>query len=316
MVLAAAALLLYGAAPQTPAYVEAAIDARMVLVTGGTFVMGSRYAESVPVEAERKFFQDEAPPHEVKLTRDFWVSDREITIGQFRRFVSETGYVTTAEKAGESLGEYQMTTDAQGKTTGSWVVGKRLNWKNPGWQVTDEHPVTHVSWEDAAAFCAWLSEKTGREYRLLTEAEWEYAAAGPRRTLYSWGDHEPNGLRGGNIADAAFAATYPQWKYPVHAAYDDTFTHTAPTGSFAPNAFGLHDMSGNVCEWCSDLYGATYYGESPAQDPSGAGNGTERVHRGAGFDWELPYLRITKRRRGAPTLTACNIGFRIARTAK
>ncbi len=298
------------------AYIDEIIGARFVFVPPGNFTMGSQFAEMIASEIGKKFFIDEAPPHQVVISEGFWVMETEVTIRQFRKFVEETGHITSAERAGESLGEYSVTTDADGKRSGQWVTGKGLNWRNLGWKVTDEHPVTHVSWEDADAFCLWLRDKTGRDYRLLTESEWEYAAGGPLHTTYSWGDDLPAGNRGGNIADVSFAGVYPEWKYPVLPSYDDGYVHTAPVGSYAPNGFGLYDMTGNVWEWVFDAYSASYYVESPTVDPIGPQEGSERVHRGGGFDWELPYLRITKRRRAPADRSACNIGFRIALSSR
>lgn len=304
-----------GAAAQQPAappraFVEEAIGARFVLVPGGSFTMGSEYAQTHTPEAERQFFVDESPPHRVALG-PYWVGDSEVTNAQFRRFVEETGFRTDAEIRGESLGEYSESTDAAGRKVGQWASGRGLSWRAPGWDAGESHPVAHVSWNDATAFVQWLRDKTGRPYRLLTEAEWEYAA-GMGRTLYAWGDGPPESRAGGNIADASFARRYPNWKYPVLAEYDDGYVHTAPVRLYAPNALGLYDMTGNVWEWTADVYSPTYYRSSPESDPTGPPSGAERVHRGGGFDWELPYLRTTKRRRARPEHSAAHIGFRLA----
>lgn len=303
---------------------EEILGVRFVYIPPGSFTMGSRYAEISASDADKKFFADESPPHQVNFTKGFWLSETEVTVAQFRRFVRETGYRTSAERRGESLGEYTVTTDAAGRKSGSWRHGKGLNWTRPGpGHKGDCHPVRHVSWEDAKAFCRWLSDKTGRSYRLPTEAEWEYAAGGPRHTQYSWGVENPQGARGGNIADATFGRAYPDWKYPVLVDYDDGHAITAPVGSYAPNGFGLFDMTGNVWEWVGDFYSPQYYLQSPASDPQGPAepapdpaNPTarpRRVHRGGGFDWELPYLRVAKRRGAPEDASALHLGFRIAR---
>lgn len=296
-------------------FVEPVTGLRFVRIPAGSFTMGSRFGDTEP-EADRKWYADEAPPRTVTLSRDFWLASTETTVAAFRLFVAETGYVTTAERAGQSLGAYSLTTDAQGHQTGQWGPGKGLDWRHTGWKAGDDHPVVHVSWTDASAFVQWLRDKTGRPFRLPTEAEWEYAAGGSDHTLYSWGDREPSSGQEGNIADARFAAAYPQWKYPVLKSVDDGFVHTAPVGYYRANGFGLHDMTGNVWEWCADYYAADYYLKGSAQDPQGPSTGSQRVHRGGGFDWELPYLRVAKRRRTEEQTTAANIGFRLALQAE
>jgi formylglycine-generating enzyme len=302
-------------APSRPAaqrtFIEPVSQLRFVLIPAGRFEMGSRFADTQPANDQR-WFLDEQPPHSVTISQEFWLATTETTVAAFRRFVEETNYVTTAERVGESLGAYVLSRDAGGVETGQWGPGRGLTWRNPGWRAGDDHPVTHVSWTDAAAFVQWLRDKTGRPFRLPTEAEWEYAAGGPEHRTYSWGDGQPTTGREGNIADARFARAYPRWKYPVLASVDDGYVHTAPVASYHSNGFGLWDMSGNVWEWTADRYAADIYTSGSLIDPHGPSEGAERVHRGGGFDWELPYLRVAKRRRGAESLTAANIGFRIA----
>ncbi len=302
-------------------FVEDAVQIRMILVAGGEFEMGSEFYRTVLDKNEQVFFQDESPIHKVRITRSFWVAETETTVAQFRRFVQETGYVTEAELSGISLGEYSETVTPAGKSSASWGQGKRLCWKNPGYRQDDTQPVTHVSWNDAQAFCQWLMDKTGRHYRLLSEAEWEWAAGNKARTRYSWGENEPKGKQGGNIADMAFQEAFPNWKYPVLGTYMDNFVFPAPVGSYLPNSFGLFDMTGNVWEWVEDLYSPTYYKTSPIEDPKGpekppVGSEVKRVHRGGGFDWELPYLRVAKRRAAPPQSTSVHVGFRIALDAE
>ena len=295
-------------------FVEPITSLRFVLVPSGRFIMGSRFVETLS-ENERQWFIDETPPREVTLSYDFWLASTETTVAAFRRFVEETSYVTTAERVGESLGTYVLSNDADGHQTGQWGMGKGLSWHNTGWSDGEDHPVTHVSWEDATAFVEWLRDKTGRSFRLPTEAEWEYAAGGPNHTIYSWGNNPPISGREGNIADARFAQAYPLWKYPVLASVNDGFIHTAPVGSFDKNGFGLFDMTGNVWEWCADRYSMDAYHTGDTINPQGPESGSERIHRGGGFDWELPYLRVAKRRHGKEQMTAGNIGFRIALSA-
>src|SRR5262249_48557534 len=146
---------------------------------------------------------------------------------------------------------------------------------------TDEHPVVNVTWNDAVAFCGWLSRKTGRKCELPTEAEWEYACRAGSRTKYYHGD-DPEGLaKIANVADASFLKVFPDNTYAIKA--DDGYAFTAPVGRFQPNAFGLYDMLGNVWEWCSDHHDAKYYRESPAADPKGPSAGEYHVLRGGSW---------------------------------
>jgi formylglycine-generating enzyme required for sulfatase activity len=291
-------------------FVEPSTGMAFVRVPGGKFVMGSNFWQT-QAPADQQWFRDESPPHMVTLSRDFWLAETAVTVGTFRQFVEETAHVSAAEQAGQSLGRYEVVVDAHGRSVGQWATGTGLSWRDPGHAIDDRHPVTHVSAADADAFVHWLAIKSGKPYRLPTEAEWEYAAGGAAHTEYSWGEGPPT-LSVANIADARFIAAYPEWKYPVLAEHDDGHAQTAPVGSYPPNSFSLFDMTGNVWEWVADHYDPDAYSSGAAVDPTGPAGGSERVHRGGGFDWELPYLRVQKRRRAAITLTAVNIGFRVA----
>lgn len=314
--LAICALALAGRSPVAAtevsprSFTEPVSGLKFVLVPAGRFIMGSEYALNAS-EGDRKWFADEAPRHRVTISRAYWLATTETTVQAFRRFVDETGYITTAERKGESVGVYQITVDAAGHHGGGWAMAKGLSWRQTGFPIAEDGPVTHVSWEDASAFVTWLRDRTGRPYRLPTEAEWEYAAGGPQHTIYSWGDADPRTGNEANIADRSFGATFPQWRYPF-APLDDGAILTAPVARYLPNGFGLFDMTGNVWEWCADRYSADSYSTDEVNDPQGPSEGNDRVHRGGGFDWELAYLRVAKRRRGAPDMSAINIGFRVA----
>ena len=131
--------------------------------------------------------------------------------------------------------------------------------------------MVNVSWNDAVAFCKWLSKKEGKTYRLPTEAEWEYACRAGTTTRYYSGDDPETLAKVGNVADAALKAKFPDWKYTIKA--NDGYVFTAPVGKFKPNAFGLYDMHGNAWQWCADWYGADYYATSPLDDPTGPDSG-------------------------------------------
>ena len=141
------------------------------------------------------------------------------------------------------------------------------SWRNVGFAQTDLHPVVCVSWNDAVAFCDWLSRKEGKTYRLPTEAEWEYACRAGTTTRYWCGD-DPEGLaRAANVPDASAKSLFPAWK-TIGAS--DGCVFTAPVGSYRPNPFGLYDMHGNAWQWCSDWAYSRYYEISPPADSAGA----------------------------------------------
>src|SRR5439155_6801275 len=169
-------------------------------------------------------------------------------------------------------------TSGVGWQDGKWIRSAEFNWNNPGFPVADDHPVCNVTWNDAQMFCKWLSEKEGLDYRLPTEAQWEFACRAGTITNFSSGS-DPSSLQGvANIPDATPRTAEPSitWAQP----WSDGFTFTAPVGSLKSNAFGLFDMHGNACEWCEDFYDANYYAISPNSDPPGPVTGRERVFRG------------------------------------
>ena len=144
----------------------------------------------------------------------------------------------------------------------------KYNWRNNGISDSDVRPVVNVSWNDAVAFCTWLSRAEGVEYRLPTEAEWEYACRAGTSTMYYHGN-DPEGLVAvGNVADRSLQKDFPAVTNAIAA--DDGFVSTSPVGRFRANGFGLYDMHGNVFEWCSDWYGEDYYDSSPTSDPAGS----------------------------------------------
>src|SRR5262249_15422458 len=162
---------------------------------------------------------------------------------------------------------------------------REYNWRNPGFEQTDDHPVVEVSWNDAAQFCDWARKKTGKAIRLPTEAEWEYACRAGGRTRYFFGDNEEELAQYANVADASFRQlTGKNWGIRA----DDGYAFTAPVGTFKPNGFGLYDMHGNVLQWCQDWYDKDYYTKSPKKDPQGPSSGENRVGRGGAWNrWTL-----------------------------
>jgi formylglycine-generating enzyme required for sulfatase activity len=222
----------------------------MVRVAGGTFDMGSTDGEA-----------DEKPVHTVTVS-SFLMAKYEVTVGQFAQFVAETRYQTDAEKLGSSQYYNSKARKWQDTTGIHWRYGANLERLSASQY---DHPVVHVSHNDAVAFCEWLSKKEAKTYRLPTEAEWEYAAGNGRtHNKYSWGNSETQEVIG-NLGNDD----------------NESYTYTAPVGSFKANAFGLHDMTGNVREWCIDWYAKDYYASSSSSNPTGASTGYSRVLRGS-----------------------------------
>ena len=278
-----------GLGPQAKINVPASID-DMVWVEGGSFEMGSNDGDV-----------NEKPVHRVSVD-GFYMDKYEVSVAKFKQFVDVTGYRTEAEK----LGYGNIWTGS------SWEKRSGVDWRcdeegNLRQEDQMNHPVIHVSWNDAIAFARWAGK------RLPTEAEWEYAAkCGSKQYKYSWGNGEPVGKKGGNIADEAAKRKCPGWT--VLSGYDDGFVFSSPIGYFEPNDFGLYDMTGNVWEWCSDWYDKDYYRKSPEQNPQGPSNGGARVTRGGAWNYLPSFARSATRVYDRPWTSYCDRGFRCVRT--
>jgi formylglycine-generating enzyme required for sulfatase activity len=249
------------------------------------------------VPRDRNCQAHEMPRHTVTLTRPFAMLATETAVGQFRAFANATGYRTAAEREGWSFA-----------FDGSMYVQQTgLSWTNPGFPQDDRHPVVHVSWDDAVAFCAWAGG------RLPTEAEWEYAARGGIADgLYVWGDKVLafGTPKSANVADERVRTTFPKWA--VFTGYDDGYAWTSPVGLYEPNAFGLFDMAGNAWEWTADWYSANAYSTASLVDPHGPPSGQDRVVRGSSWGDEPEVLRISERAHRPPTSRSYFHGFRCA----
>jgi formylglycine-generating enzyme required for sulfatase activity len=236
-----------------------------VAVPAGDFWMGAPDADDLART-------DERPRHRVRISQPFYLGTREVTVAQFRAFVSETGFRTAAEADGQGASGYDAATRGFAYNSGQY------SWRNPGYAQDERHPVVNVNWHDARAYCDWLSQKERRRYRLPTEAEWEYACRAGTAARFVAGD-APEDLKSiANLGDQALArrwdtATVKRYgldpKVIAFQQWDDGHAFTAPVGSFAPNAWGLYDMLGNVGELCGDWYQGDYYRESPELDPKG-----------------------------------------------
>jgi sulfatase modifying factor 1 len=299
------------------------LGTKLVLIPAGEFLMGSgesgeqlhtAYPQYIHKPA---YYDDELPQHRVRITKPFYFGKYEVTNEQFRRFVESSGYRTQ--------GERDEPNDPIG--SGGWGFNQRLekfegrrrefNWRNPGFAISDSLPVVDVTWNDCVAFCKWLSKKEGKTYRLPTEAEWEYAARAGTKTRYWSGDDPESLARIANIADATFFKTFPHY-YPREKtlAGSDGFAVPTPVGSFPPNAFGLHDVHGNVWEWTADWYDEAYYAHSPTDDPQGPRTGQRHVRRGGAWHTAPLYARVTYRNYNTPESRYPNLGFRVVQNGE
>ena len=279
---------------------------------------------------------DEDPAHPVRLTRPFYLSVTEVTVGQFRAFIEASGYRTTAEKGEtKAVGFKPIMRNDRLNLKQPFNRGEEFDWKNPGFEQTDQHPVVCVSWQDAQAFCRWLSQEEGAKYRLPTEAEWEYACRAGSQTAFAWGDEYRQRIHAmaniGNVelerahADLAVRRGF----LDVENDPVDQHVFTAPVGSFPANAWGLQDMHGNVWEWCHDTYRDTFYTQyrspryplphqtaiDPVSEEPMNQFGDWRVIRGG--SWYTAPIMCRSDVRGyfdAPD-AACYLGFRVVREA-
>jgi formylglycine-generating enzyme len=288
------------------------VKMKMVLIPAGEFMMGNgeparktaAFFSKIDGTKDPRYFADEYPQHHVYITKPFYVGIYPVTRGQFRQFVKDTGYRTDAETREKVPGWNNEKGD---------IYSPDCSWRNPGFKQTDEHPVVDVDWDDAGAFCRWLSKKEGKSYRLPTEAEWEYACRAGTTTRYYIGDNPQTLAKVGNVADAAHKAKFP---YLNGIKASDGYVFTSPVGKFKPNAFGLYDMHGNVEQMCADWYSAKYYAESPAYDPTGPTSGTLHVLRGGSWMSGPIMARSAQRYWGSRGFNcwAGSTGFRVART--
>jgi formylglycine-generating enzyme required for sulfatase activity len=285
----------------------------------GEFLMGGEtYDEVVKAFGKREDFfpekfADELPQHRVRITKPFDLGTYEVTTEQFAKFVAAEGYRTEAEQ--DAKGGWGW--DAVEK---NFARKPAYSWREWGVEETPTSPVVNVSWNDAAAFCRWLSRSEGKVYRLPTEAEWEYACRAGSTTRYYNGDDQEQVFKIGNVDDGWVfelgkppTAIYIPWKYDVKSK--DGYAFTAPVGRFQPNRFGLYDMVGNAGEWCSDWYSPKYYATSPAENPQGPAEGAYHVIRGGGWHRGPPLSsRSGSRREGKPpSLGPFLVGFRVLR---
>lgn len=320
---AAAAAVLSACASVPPPLATNRLGMQMVLIPAGEFTMGNdasvqEMARLYPgYELKRlQDLADETPAHRVRITRPFYLSKHEVTVGQFRQFLAASGHVPESVADGTGGYGYNPAYDPATTKRGDAFEGRdpRYSWQNPGFAQTDDHPVVNVTWNDAVALARWLGAAEGRRYRLPTEAEWEYACRAGTTTQYHGGDDPASLAAVANVFDADAAVNWPRWR-PYALPTADGYAFTAPVGSFQPNAFGLNDMHGNVWEWTSDWHDDTYYARSPRDDPQGPPDGVVKVRRGGSWHtWPL-YARCAYRNWNAPDTRYTLVGIRLVMEA-
>jgi formylglycine-generating enzyme required for sulfatase activity len=282
----------------------------MVLIPGGTFWMGSQDPDVFPDDGE-------GPVREVSVD-EYHIDPKAVTNTQFATFIKRTGYVTEAERFGWSFVFHQFVTDparsavlhAHVPAAPWWLPVRGASWRAPEGpgsyvQHRPNHPVVHVSWNDATAYAQWAGK------RLPTEAEWEKAARGGLdRERFPWGNEfTPRGQHRCNTWQGTF---------PRHNTGADGHLGTAPVDAFRPNGFGLYNTSGNVWEWCSDWFSADWHGvDSPRTrvNPTGPPSGEGRVIRGGSYLCHESYCnryRVAARTMNTADSTTGHTGFRCA----
>lgn len=283
--------------------------AGMVLLPGGTFRMGTDAAEGFPADGE-------GPSREVTVS-PFYLSPHAVTNLEFARFVEETGYATEAERFGWSFVFHLFVSEATRATvrhapgqTPWWLAVEGADWRRPEGPDSNagdrpDHPVVHVSWNDAAAYCEWAG------VRLPTEAEWEFAARGGLEgKTYPWGDLlKPGGVHQCNIW---------QGKFPVKNNASDGYAGTAPVDAYEPNGYGMYNMSGNVWEWCADWFSPDYHRTTAPDNPRFEAPTGVRSIRGGSYLCHRSYCnryRVAARSKNTPDSSTGNIGFRVAADA-
>ncbi|WP_100010045.1 formylglycine-generating enzyme family protein [Lentibacillus sediminis] len=277
-------------------------EEKMVYLPGGEFLMGTEDKEGFPA--------DEEGPVKKRTIKPFYIDRAEVSNREFKQFIEETNYKTDAEKYGWSFVFYKFLSGEQLKNaqqlqgTPWWFAVKEAYWYQPEGRGSNietrmEHPVIHVSWNDAKAFCEWAGK------RLPLEKEWEFAARGGlEQKKYPWGDElHPNGEHYCNIWQGDFPRTNLK---------NDGYLGTAPVESFPVNGYGLYNMSGNVWEWCSDWFDKSV-NLSPTVDPQ-----TPKTMRGGSYLCHYSYCnryRVAARSSNTKDSSTGNLGFRCVRDA-
>lgn len=311
------------AGPAAPTASTNSIGMKLVTIPAGEFQMGGDESLADALKfysyTEPKWLTREHPQHKVRITRSFDMGQHEVTLGQFQAFIEDTQYKLEIERSGKPAWGFDK--------TGKLAEANTYRPESPGWEIGQDHPVVFVSWNDAVAFCEWLSKKEKKTYRLPTEAEWEYACRAGSSSRYHFGNDPEDLVLYGNVADQDRRdgkdetiqgydkegnKTDSKMPYPF-LSKSDGFKWTSPVGKYRPNKFGLYDMHGNAWEWTADRYDERYYESSPVDDPKGPATGGYRVIRGGGFNNTPVAQRCAYRIEAEQSGTQYGVGFRVVR---
>jgi sulfatase modifying factor 1 len=280
----------------------------MIKLDGGRFLMGTETDLGFPADGE-------GPVREVHVD-PFYIDTFPVTAEQFGEFVKAVEYKTEAERFGWSFvfhkqiaeGDYERLVDDTVAGHEWWCKVDGSDWAHPegpdssvGWRL--DHPVTHLSYADAIAYCDWAGK------RLPTEAEWEYASRGGReQNTYPWGEElEPDGKHFCNVW---------QGRFPEEDSGADGYKGPCPVDAFPPNGYGIYSITGNVWEWCADWFHPTYHVTGTKSNPVGPSSGTSRVMKGGSFLCHASYCnryRVAARTSNTPDSSTTNLGFRCVR---
>ncbi|KAF1685523.1 formylglycine-generating enzyme family protein [Pseudoxanthomonas taiwanensis] len=284
----------------TDALADGSRGPQMVVVPHGAFRMGAEDSDPQAADAEK-------PAHYVRFDRGFAMSLTEVTVAEFGRYVAATGARPRATRRGNSI--------VYDERSGNFVRRSGVDWRSSydGSPARPNDPVLHVSVHDAEAYAAWLSEQTGRHYRLPSEAEFEYALRAGTRGRYPWGDDPVPPERVGNLTGGEDVSPSGRRWNNAFAGYGDGYWGIAPVGRFAPNAWGLHDLAGNASEWVADCWHASYR-RAPADGAPWFNPGCRtRVVRGGSWAGSPAQTRAAWRAPMDSDMTSGRVGFRLVR---
>ncbi|MCC7200531.1 MAG: SUMF1/EgtB/PvdO family nonheme iron enzyme [Gammaproteobacteria bacterium] len=274
----------------------------LATVPPGSFQLGTS-----PDAAEVDAATGETPALAVVIGKPFMIAQHEVTVGEFRRFVEATGH-NVVDECRVWLG-------------GQWVHLRGRSWRDPGYAQPprDDEPVVCVNWDDAAAYAEWLSQKSGKRYRLPSESEWEYAARGGTSWPRYWSatDSSEQALVSracefANVYDTSAAAATPlPWP---NARCNDLHPAIAPVGQYKPNAFGVHDAIGNAREWVADCWTTSYHGRpQDGRAWTWTGGCEQRGVRGGSWASRPADARAAARSAEDRGLRQADLGFRVVR---
>jgi formylglycine-generating enzyme required for sulfatase activity len=260
----------------------------MVVLPEASFMMGNSGAVADSLSSE-------TPQHVVTMNSAVASGTTEVTLGEFRVFAE----ATSLESSGCTV-----------LTDGEWNFDPAADWAHPGYPQADTHPVTCVSWNEAAAYSAWLSSRTGVEYRLPSESEWEFFSRAQTRTSHWYAETGIDACTAANIADRSALREYRGW---TTMDCDDGYVYTAPAGQFQANGFGIRDSLGNVFEWVEDCWNPDYAGAPVDGSAWLEGDCSQRVLRGGSWHTQPAFVTASFRNHFAVEHKSSTIGFRVMR---